>query len=265
MKRFLLLMSLCMFPAFSQNESALHTLPAPAELNAALSSKAQNINVIEPHLGKAGKKNEIGYVGYPAAEVFDRILGSDWNTTSATITFYALDGYISRIPSAQFERYNAYLVFKRADGKAFTVNNHDQHEKVELGPYYLVWDNIASPELIKEGATNWPYQVDRIGLSRQKNPLPGVDNPNLVVAASLTAKYCLTCHRINGFGGEKYPVDLAEAGAAMPQDAFVRWVLAPSDTIPETTMPALLPYDDAKRRTEVAEQIYAYLKSVAEE
>jgi hypothetical protein len=33
------------------------------------------------------------------------------------------------------------------------------------GPYYLIWDNRGDPDLLSEGARNWPYQVIDVSFS----------------------------------------------------------------------------------------------------
>ena len=152
------------------------TLPTPEELQNKLNKPPITVSVVEPHMLSKRIQVRVDYVGYPLEEVLTAILGAKWNQPNRDIEFRALDGYVSRIPAVRFAKYHAYLVFARKGAKEFYVDNLAQNEKrISLGPYYLVWDNIAAPELLAEGATHWPYQVTTILLTTlpEKALLPG--------------------------------------------------------------------------------------------
>jgi len=86
--------------------------------------------------------------------VISAALGPEWEAKTKTIEFRALDGYVSRVDVTRLANGKAYMAFARADRSPFTVNNLAQNEKnVPLGPYYLIWDNRADPELLLEGAS----------------------------------------------------------------------------------------------------------------
>ena len=130
-----------------------------------MGSPPVTVTVYEPFLSTDDRKVVVKYVGYPAVEVMAWLFGSDWQSRGGTAEYRALDGYVSRIPVGRFLKDSAWLVFARADGAPFTVDNIRQNRTdVPLGPYYLVWDNIARPELLVEGAVNWPYQVMEVNL-----------------------------------------------------------------------------------------------------
>lgn len=241
------------------------TLPASAELEALMKAPPRVFRVVEPNLSLGGQQVKRDYVGYPASAVFNVLLGPDWDRLPADIEFRALDGYVSRIEISRFKKYRAYLVFAMKDKTAFTVDNPGQNEKgVPLGPYYLVWDNIRSPELLQQEAYDWPYQVSQIAIStaRRQALLPGALAQRFSEHAALAQKYCLTCHQVNGYGGDKWPIDLAVQAKLIPEAVFLDWVLNPSAQKPGTTMPALLVSSPLEKRNAEAKKIYDYLRAL---
>ena len=179
--------------------------------------------------------------------------------------FRALDGYVARIDATRFLKDGAFLVSARRDGAPFTVDNIQQNEKgVPLGPWYLVWDNIANPALMAEGAGNWPYQVKEIGLVTLSNAalLPAGLDIRFHEGAELVRTHCLACHKVNGYGGEKFEGDLAEILKEYPEEDFLRLVLTPASARSGATMPAIsdrLP--DAERRR-IAGVVFDYLRAI---
>ena len=239
-------------------------MPSPDALTAQMGPPGP-VRVYEPHLSVGDRHVEIEYLGYPAEDVLDRVLGADWREQADSIEFRALDGYVSRIDVGRFAPGRAYLVFARQDGAAFTVDNLGQNEKdVPLGPYYLVWNNISDPALLAEGASGWPYQVVEIsaftGSDAALRP-PGLAGDH-DEAIGFVKTNCLSCHKVNGYGGEKYPGNLAELAKGREHEEFLAWVLAPSSLRPGTTMPPLAPLRPQAERERIAGLIHAYLSAV---
>lgn len=241
------------------------SLPATAELEQRLGLKPQVVEVIEPHLTTPAGQTRRRYVGWPAAAVFDRLLPSTWKDEGMEIEFRALDGYVARVPAGRFERYSAFLVFARADGSPFTVDNIAQNEKgVPLGPYYLVWNNIRDSGLVKDGASFWPYQVDevRAAPASLRILLPGDLGTRYAAEAQLTRKLCLSCHQVNGYGGDKYPINLAERVKDMGWQDFRRQVMTPRAVNAQALMPPMLANDPDAAREATARRLYDYLRAV---
>ncbi|MDC8772522.1 c-type cytochrome [Roseateles albus] len=244
-------------------------LPTPAALQELLKAPPQAVKVIEPHLSIQGEPSvQRAYLGYPAAQVLRQLLGVDWNKAPASeIEFRALDGFVARIPAERFAKYHAYLVFGLAEPQApFSVDNKAQGEKdVPLGPYYLVWDNLAAPELLAEGGAQWPYQVAQISL-RQASPavlLPaGMSSEQWGEQAALAQKFCLSCHQINGFGGDKMPLNLAVRAKLLDERTWRVWLLTPLAFKPRTSMPALPDSMAPAEREAIAAKLHAYLKAL---
>jgi hypothetical protein len=55
--------------------------------------------------------------------------------------------------------------------------------------------------------------------------LPGEMASQYADDVAFAQKYCLTCHRINGYGGHKWPIDLSRRAKEMTPMEFERWVL----------------------------------------
>ena len=240
-------------------------LPPVQTLQRLMDAPAQAVQVYEPHLSVGDRHVAIRYVGYPAAAVFERILGKRWQDKGEAVEFRALDGYVSRLRVARFGREKAYLVFARHDGAPFTVNNLRQNEKdVPLGPWYLVWDNIGNPALIAEGARNWPYQVKEIRLVALSDRalLPKGLDPRFRPAAALAKTHCLQCHKVNGFGGEKFEGNLAKITKDTERAAFLRLLLVPAAQREGATMPALSDRLPEAERRRIAGAIFDYLRAV---
>jgi len=242
------------------------TLPNPEILKTLLGTSPKGIRVFEPHLARGSKNTEIEYLGWPAVLVFDHFFGKEWRQQNGDIEFRALDGYVSQIDITKFDQYQAFLVFGIKGNKPFVVDNISQNQRnVPLAPYYLVWDNIGSQQLIEEGATHWPYQVYSLGInSGQKQALlPREMGLRYLSQANLTKKNCLTCHQVNGYGGDKWPIDLLSSLRKYSEDAFVSWMLNPSSQKSNTTMPPLLISAPASERQRITKSIYDYLQELS--
>lgn len=238
-------------------------LPAPGAHLEGLTSAA--ITVIEPHRSTALKPVEVTYQGYPVVPLLDQLLGDRWRVNGSLVAFEAKDGYQSMIPAERLLRYPAYLVYANMQGGNFSVDVPPLNHRVPLGPWYLVWDNVLHPDLRVDGATYWPYQVTRIELvdrTRMNQLMPAMLPERYREGAQLTLKYCLACHRVNGVGGSKMPIDLGQWAAGQSFATLATWVLDPSAKNPLTSMPALAPERPAAERQRLARQIYGYLRAV---
>ena len=237
-------------------------MPPVDALQAQMDGPAGTVTVYEPHLSVGDAHTAVDYVGYPAIDVMARLFGADWSSEAETVEFRALDGYVSRLPVERFLTEGAFMVFARGDGAPFTVDNLAQNETdVPLGPYYLIWDNIGNPALLAEGARNWPYQVAEVNLVNLSDAalLPAGLDARFHEGAALAKTHCLSCHLVNGYGGEKYEANLAEVAKVYEETEFVSLILAPLAVLEETTMPPLsdrLPEDERQR---IAKALFDYL------
>ena len=90
---------------------------------------------------------------------------------------------------------------------------------------------------------------------------PGFD-PALEPGLANVRAYCLTCHKVNGFGGDKVEDNLALVARGLTAAEFVKWTLEPSAVRPETTMPPLSTSLAEPERRAIAQSIYEYLTHV---
>lgn len=223
------------------------------------------VTVIEPIESTPLKPVEVTYKAYPVSPLLDQWLGTEWRSPGVLVAFEAKDGYLSMVPTERLQRYPAYLAYANASGADFSVEMPPLNRRESLGPWYLVWDNVLHPELRVDGATYWPYQVTKIGLvNRPKldKLMPPMMPERYREGAQLTMKYCLACHRVNGVGGSKMPLDLGQVIVGQSFASFATWVLDPSGKNPMTIMPALAPDRPAAERQRMARQIYGYLRAV---
>ena len=236
-------------------------MPPPRELGGIMGTPAQDVTVLEPQLLGNVADATTGYLAYPALDVLAALFGTGWRQGTEAVEFRALDGYVARIGIERFDADAAFLAFARADGAPFTVDNLGQNlTGVPLGPYYLIWDNIANPDLVRAGASSWPYQVAEIVPVRRANTLPML--PGLERAAVLTRQECLVCHQLNGIGGTKAEGNLARMVKTWDEEDFMALVLTPASQREGSKMPALpatLP--EAERRA-MARAIFSYLVAV---
>ena len=199
-------------------------LPAPPAMKSAVGERAAVVRVREPHLSTAERPVFVSYRGWPAERVLDRVLGRSWREPGVEVTFRALDGYVSRVPNERFRAHQAYLFFERVDQPVFRVDNLLLRQKdVPLAPYYLVWGNIRDTELVADGGTYWPYQIVDAEVSHARSAalLPRGMAPRFTEVAALAQKYCLSCHQVNGYGGDKWPVNLAQRAKTIDRSGFL--------------------------------------------
>lgn len=223
---------------------------------------AKIVTVFEPHESEKRR-----YRGFTANALFTAVYGESWKKAEE-ILFTCADGYQPTIPSLRFEKYPGYLVYSAPDKREFMLRNKLQNnEPVELGPFYLIWDNLKYPELRAEGGSGWPYQVTAIDLidfsDRFPNMAPPQKSSEEVKNGFLSFRtYCMSCHTINGEGGGKsvelnYPVSVTEY---MKESWLVKWIDNPAAVRYNTTMPPLNP--DARDREGIIRDIITYLKAM---
>lgn len=217
-------------------------VPAPEQMMKQLSEPPVTVTVAEPHFGAQHRR----YLAFPARLVLDKVLGEKWKAPATNIRFKALDGFASVIPASELEGPDAFLAFGMADGSPFTVNNEQQNETdIPLGPWYLVWDNIRNPALLKDGAVIWPYQVSQLEVAEAGD--------EQLFPAGLDERYR---------AGDKLAINLADVVKGKTRDAFLKWVLSPRAVKADTTMPGLPAEWPESKRQQAAEAIYEYLVHV---
>lgn len=243
-----------------KNQEEVITSLLPEEFSALTSPII--LNIFEVH-----ECRERQYKAYPVRPVLDQVFGHHWRTADE-IVFNCQDGYQPSIAVAKFLAYDAYFAVANADDSPFMLDNMLQHhEIVELGPVYLIWDNLKSPVLLEAGAADMPYQIIGIELTNFATRFPNIFPPTRVSAKVKRGflhfrKYCLACHTINGQGGGKapelnYPVSVTEY---FKPEYLQRWIADPASLRYNTTMPALAAA--TPQREQVIKEIVAYLQAM---
>ena len=221
-----------------------------------------SLKIFEPHEGR-----NRGYRALPARAVLDAAFGDKWKKAQEII-FLSTDRYRAAVPVSKFIEHEAYLAFAHDDGRPFTMTNTLQNnELVQLGPLYLVWDNMNSKALLESGASDMPYQIRVIELkfadSFPKMAPPSGASEQVQRGFAHFRKYCAACHAINGEGGAKgpelnYPVSVAE----YIQPGYLRrWIENPQSIRYNTVMPGL--GKEIPQREQVIEELIAYLKAMS--
>jgi hypothetical protein len=230
--------------------------------------KKSAMTSLEPHQNF----KKIIYDGFDTRSLLTFIFGDKWKD-SELVLFKCADGYQDPVPTENIKTFNSLLAFriepvtKNASPTPFSLVNQGQHENIDdLGPLYLVWDNITNKDLKAEGSTHWPYQVVEIQLAQfiDKFPkmIPKSTDPVVLNGLKNFQKHCMSCHQINGQGGVKGP-DLNRPTNIFSSinEASVRTKIDnPQALNPQTTMPPLnLSLIDRKK---VIDEIITYLHAM---
>lgn len=218
------------------------------------------VEVREPLSGR-----RMTFEGAPAVALLDEAFGKSWRDKDSVV-FHCADGYQSLVKVDRILRYEPVLAHRIVDGRKFEVRNTGG-TKVPLGPYYLVWNNLAHPELEEKGAKGWPYQVEALEPVDEKPALSPAEPP---AGASKHVKkgykyfktHCVACHSVNGVGGRvgpelNYPTSVTEY---IQPEWLERWILDPTSVRHRTAMPGLprlLP-----RRKRIASYVMQYLDAM---
>lgn len=221
-----------------------------------------SLQVFEPHEGRKRV-----YRVLPARSVFDAVFGNKWKEAKE-IVFLSSDGYRATVPVAKFAEHEAFLAFAHDDGRPFMmINTLQNNELVQLGPLYLVWDNVNSEALLESGASDMPYQIRAVEL-KSGDSFPKMTPPQDASSQARRGfvhfrKYCSACHAINGEGGAKgpelnYPVSVTEY---LQPGYLKRWIENPQSIRYNTTMPGL--GKEIPRREQVIEELIAYLEAMS--
>jgi cytochrome c2 len=241
-------------------------LPAPDELGKQIGVTEQSVEVVEPHESDLQHETRVRYRAYPIEPILDRFFGEHWKTPQTEVIFWASDGYRASIPYDNFCSNRAWLAFARSDGRPFVVDNPRQHENnVALGPYYLIWDDIANPAARTTSKYGWVYQTVRIELGSPADYQalqPPATSPGSLEGMEHFKAHCLGCHQLNGLGGEKFPGDIRERSCRWSDADLKTWITDPEKVRPYTTMPPLDVLLAETERSHLADKIVAYLRTM---
>lgn len=239
---------------------------APVPLKKDLGGTIKDITVIEPHEKCGEHECLVTYRGIPLRTLLDYYYPKEWAGFDGDIHLSTLDGYLGIVAASKARKRDAYLTFDRADEKPFRIDNYRQNEHdVPLCPFYLVWDNQNDPELQKQGAYGWPYQVYQIELVSEaiySRLIPPGASVSVRAGFTPFRTYCLNCHNLQGVGGRKVDTDMKQLVTGKSRDYLRSLISDPKTIRPEPAMPPLNTKLEKNERARVIEQIVDYLEAL---
>ena len=235
------------------------------EISKDLATETVAIKVIELYESGKEKTNAVTYTGIPLDVLLQYLYPKQWKSFEGEIYLYALDGYLSIVDAEKARQGDAYMTFARADGQPFTIDNRNQQETdVPLAPFYLVWDNLEHPELQSSNAYAWPYQVFSIELVSDAMLKSLLQGASAAVEAGFDGykNNCLSCHKIDGFGGNKFGMDIRQSIKGRSREELYEWIDTPLAINKFTTMPPLNPGVTGENREQLINRIIDYLQAI---
>lgn len=226
--------------------------------------ETQIVEVFEPH-----QRTTMTFRAFPLSAVLDDAYGPTWRNREA-IVFGCLDGYEPTIPVRRILEHSAFLAVERPDEPAFTITEvqNGTERTVQLGPFYIIWENLRDAQIRAEDDYGWPYQVTRLDLvsfrSRFGEMVPKADaSEDTWSGFEAFVIHCSRCHAINGHGGSvgpelNYPANPTEY---MKPDWLRKWIDDPTNVRLAPQMPPLNP--SLPKRQDVIEAVVAYLETIA--
>ncbi|MBW2420047.1 MAG: c-type cytochrome [Deltaproteobacteria bacterium] len=239
-------------PVATRNLDALRQATTPATLS-----------VHEPYEGGV-----VVFEALPFARVLDAVYTPSWRSEEE-ILFTCSDGYQPVIPVQRVLAHRAWLAFDRVDDEGFTILKRESGsvKRVELGPFYLIWENLDDAQVRQEADYGWPYQLVGVDLVRRQDRFQRMSPPPAAPAEALAGfaafrVHCSKCHQLNGEGGSIGPELNAAASPVEYRDpAWLRaWIEDPGRIRPGSRMPALNPA--LPDRAQVVSDILAYLETM---
>jgi mono/diheme cytochrome c family protein len=222
------------------------------------------VRVHEPY-----EEHEVVFEALPLEGVLDAVYTRAWRDEEELL-FTCRDGYQPTVPVARVLAHRAWLAFARTDRADFSIDKLESGrvQRIGVGPFYLVWENLDDGAVRQESDYGWPYQLVGIDLIRTRDRFPRMMPPAGAppeVASGFAAfrVHCSRCHTLNGEGGSIGPELNGEVALVEVRDGeFLRaWIDDPARIRPGSRMPALNPALPDRART--IDAIIAYLRAMA--
>ena len=170
------------------------------------------------------------------------------DTAHTQVVFECEDGYSPSMPLRDLLARQSYLAVADVDAPARQdwINAVKEGREMKVAPFYVVYTDVPADDY----RYKWPYNLVRLRLvpasDETKVLLP--KDGLMVKGYDLFRTHCLTCHALNGVGGQmgpelNYPVNVTEYWRPEHLRAFVR---NPSAYRQNCKMPALSYLTDAQ-------------------
>jgi cytochrome c2 len=158
------------------------------------------------------------------------------------VVFECIDGYKPEMPLELFLNAKPFLAFKDIDAPKGSnwekiIKNGNE---MNADPFYLVYTSVPTDNQ----EYKWPYNVIKFRLeSKNKNieALQPKEDEKAMKGFALFQKQCITCHAINGIGGEmgpelNYPKNVTEY---WKETELVDYIVNPAAFRHKVKMPTL--------------------------
>jgi mono/diheme cytochrome c family protein len=224
----------------------------------------REVEVFDPH-----QREKTVFRALPLTAVLDDAYGPIWREREA-IVFSCRDGYEPTLSVRRLLRHAAFLAVGRPGTAEFSLreDRNGVTRQVELGPFYVIWENLGDARVRAEDDYGWPYQVVRIDLVSFRSRF-GAMAPDRASSEEIRAGFeafvihCSRCHSVNGRGGKvgpelNYPANPTEY---MKAEWLRKWIDDPTSMRNAPTMPPLNP--KLPDRARVIDDIVAYLEAIA--
>lgn len=227
-------------------------------------SRPRAVRVFEPY-----ELRPVAFEAISLPKLLDAVYGPSWRKEEE-ILFTCRDGYQPTVPVKRVLDHDAWLAFAREDQDAFAIQKKESGElkTIELGPYYVVWENLEDERIRLESDYGWPYQVVAIDLIDSRARFPAIAPPEGASDSVLRGFdayriHCSKCHRLNGEGGTIGPeLNPAPGSGDYYERSFLRtWIEEPDRVRKGTRMPPLNP--SLPNRAKVVDDIIDYLFAMA--
>lgn len=105
----------------------------------------------------------VTYEGYAFEDVLRFALGRQWSRYS-TIEFTCLDGYQPRMATALVSQRRGVLAVREVGKPGPMSLRRSDGTLIDLGKFYLVWDNLNDIGARDNATLAWPWQIKSISL-----------------------------------------------------------------------------------------------------
>jgi mono/diheme cytochrome c family protein len=224
---------------------------------------AQQITVLDPVENRLKTLKAI-----PTRSVFDAVYGREWRDREE-IALIAADGYRAALPVERFVEYDSYIAYEDVNREQFVLVKAADGAYVELGPFWLIWDNQSHPELQASVSYGWSWQLVEFTLTRfddlfANSAPPAGSSAEVTRGFNRAREFCLSCHQVNGDGGEIAPELVQTRAVSRFGDARVRELILDIDATlaayPNAT--GMVLRDELPDREQIADDIIAYLRAM---
>lgn len=183
----------------------------------------------------------------------DNIIHSFWSDIKEANNFVEIechDGYTAYIEAKKFRSDRSYISYKAKGKRKFVTIDGYQKKIVDLGTFYLIWKESYKNGEATRRRHHWPWAIKSIKII---NELPNRIKPMKNASVDTNwgylnfVKQCLTCHQLNGFGGQIGPDLLAIESLKKKDDKWLmKYISDPKSINKDSKMPRFPKYIDIR-------------------